>query len=439
MIKGDIQMKKIILALLALMLMFSVAACSKDAGEEKGGKVTIRYARWGTPEEIKGTQDMINKFNESHSNIEVKLEYSDWDTYWTKLQTQQAGNNSPDVFLMDSAFYLGSFAEKGAVQDLTPFVEKSKFDLNAFYPGLTDIHTYQGKLYAMPRDMNSIILFYNKTIFDKAGLDVPNETWTWDKALEVAKKLTVDKNGKSADQEGFDPKNIVQYGLALSDQEVDNTVEPLIVQNGGRMFNADYTGTVMNTPEAREAMTFMNDIVNKYHVAPNNEMVANMGTPFATGKVAMAYGGSWLLPLFSATEGFEWDVTLPPFFKKQAVAVQSVGNAMYAKTKYPDEAWELIQYFSSEEAQKIMGQDGASIPAIKSVAEANFLQGKPDNKKAFLDATQYSFEQPWFPGRAEVIDLMAQEFKSYTGNIKSLDDMAKKIDEESAVKIKAGN
>ncbi|TCZ78797.1 ABC transporter substrate-binding protein [Paenibacillus albiflavus] len=428
-------MKKFVLLMMTFMLV--LIGCSTNDG--KDGKVTLRYSRWGTPEEIKGTQDIIDKFNSSHPNIEVKLEYADWENYWTKLQTQQAGGKAPDVFLLDSAFFIGTFAEKNAIQDLTPFVQKSNLDLNQFLPGLTNIHTYKEKLYALPRDLNSIIMFYNKSLFEKAKLDVPNGTWTWDQALQAALKLTVDKNGKTADQPDFDPKNIVQYGIFLNDQNVDNTVEPMMIQNGGHMFNGDYTGTTMATAESQQVLGFLHDLVNKYHVSPSSEMVANMGTPFATGKVAMTMDGSWMLPEYNKTQGFEWDVTLPPIYKKQALAVQSVGNAMAAKTKYPDQAWELIRYLSGEEAQKIMAKEGSSIPALKSIAESDFLQGAPTNRKAFLDATEFGISQPWFPGRAEVIDLMAQEFKSYMTNIKKLDEIVTKIDKDSQEKIKAGN
>lgn len=363
------------------------------------------------------------------------MEYSDWETYWTKLQTQFASDDAPDVFLMDSAFYMKSFAKKNAVEDLTPFA--SKLDKSAFYDGLFDVHSLDGKLYAVPRDMNSIILFYNKTLFDQAGLQVPDGTWTWDQALEAAKKLTIDENGKTAGQDGFDPKRIKQYGLFLNNTGVDSVIEPLIWQKGGKLFNDNYTETTIDSPQSKQVLEFMHDLIWKYHVMPTDETTANLGTPFATGKVAMAFDGSWMLSTYNQTQGFEWDVALPPIFDKQAIAVQSVGNSMSTKSKHKEQAWELIEYLSGEEAQKMMASEGASIPALKKIAESDFLQGKPDHKKAFLDAAPFGIEQKNFLAKGEVFDVMLQELKSYFTNIKPLDETVAKIKEESNGKMKA--
>ncbi len=140
------------------------------------------------------------------------------------------------------------------------------------------------------------MMFYNKELFAEADVDLPpskaENGWTWDEFVEVSKKLTKDANGKNPDQPGFNPDNIVQYGVSIPTNF--NGWLPLVQSNGGDITNEDGTKLTLNTPEAKEALEKIHDLIYKHHVAPTPVQMENMpatSVSLQTKKVAMAIDG----------------------------------------------------------------------------------------------------------------------------------------------------
>jgi len=432
--------KVLSILLICIMLVVAFTGCgtksgekSSDSGEKAQGEqsepakqVTIRYTRWGLPEELNGTKKVIEAFEKANSNIKVELESSSWDQYWERIQTQIASKTAPDAMLMDGGWYLTQFAPKGVLVDIGPLMEKDNISKDDYYD-VWATFTYDGKIYALPRDYNSIVLYYNKDLFQKAGItEYPTDDMTWDEAVELAQQLTFDKNGKKPTDPDFDMDNIEQYGLLVPTGNVDATIETLIWQKGGRLFSEDGTQCFVDSPEAREVFQFLYDLTYKYKVAPTYATAQNYGEgAFAAGNFAMVYQGSWLQSTL-VDVSFDWDIAVAPTFGvKKVYCAQSVGNSILASSDKQEAAWELVKFMSGPEGQTIMAQSNDSIPVLKSVAEDVYLkhEGKPANKKAIFEEAVSTVPYVDFPLKAKIYDAINNVDSLYFSNQQSLDEM----------------
>lgn len=160
-----------------------------EADGKAQGDVTISYACWdsGQAEKLK---TVAEEFEKDNPGIHIDIQVNGWNDYWTALEAAGTGGSLPDTFWMHSnnIYY---YASNDQLLDLTDYIAQSAdVDLSKYPQGLNDIYSLDGKQYAIPKDYDTIALWYNKTLFDEAGISYPDETWTWDTLKEAAKKLT---------------------------------------------------------------------------------------------------------------------------------------------------------------------------------------------------------------------------------------------------------
>ena len=198
------------LALVALMMVFGacvapVGAPAADTGAEGEGPVTVTWAFWGSPEEKASHERVAEAFMAEHPEIQIELFHEPWGDYFTKVQALWAGGDSsliPDVlFLWPTPRY----AAEGVLENLDPWIEKAGYNLDDYWPALLESASYDGSVYGFPRDIGFNVLYYNKDLFDAAGVEYPTNEWTWDELQAAAEQLmVVDDNGR-----------VQQYGLAM--------------------------------------------------------------------------------------------------------------------------------------------------------------------------------------------------------------------------------
>jgi multiple sugar transport system substrate-binding protein len=363
-------------------------------------------------------KQLVVEFEQAHPTISVDIDWLPWDAYETKLQTGFAASTPPDVFWLwinDMEFY----ASRGKLLDLTPYVKKDNFNTDDFFPTTLDAYKYKDGLYAIPRESSAIVLYYNKDLFDEAKIPYPDDSLTFDKYLEIAQKLT------KKDASG----NITQFGsAAMSDYSQFWTV---VWSHGGDVFDSTKTKCTMNTPETTQAVQWMADLSNKYHVAPTAGEAGSMSVEqmFLSGKVAMFLSGRWsTMTLWNAAKAPKWDVAPVPALKPElrTTRTSAGAHAVAADSKHPAEAWELVKFLSSKEAYEFLTKSGDIIPAYKPTANSDtFLQpGKdPANGKVFLDAMSYAKFEPIGPNYPKVTDVLNAALGSIWDGTKQASDV----------------
>jgi multiple sugar transport system substrate-binding protein len=355
--------------------------------------VEITFMMWGAPEELQVWQAVVDDFHKVNPNIKVNVEVSDWDSYWTKLNTLIAGGTPPDLFAMDAPLYL-DWQSRGALLNLKPYLDKEPGFLDGFYPQTLKAYELADGYYGMPRDFQTIVLFYNKDMFDAAGVPYPTADWTYDDLKANAQKLTLDKDGDGKTD---------QYGLWTDVWDMELFWSEAIWAHGGEIINPDHTQTLIGGPEARKAWEYIDGLF-KDSIMPNPATAGEYGGDlFQSGVAAMTTIGHWAVPGY-VQSGINFGVApLPKGPAGQATSVNSAGFVVSNKSQNPDAAWEFIKFALSEAGQSRLAQLGFAIPVLKSVATSDAYLKQPGDldQKVFLDALDYAHMKPVFRGYEE--------------------------------------
>jgi multiple sugar transport system substrate-binding protein len=350
----------------------------------------ISFMMWGAPEELKVWQQIVDDFQAKNPNIKVNVDVSDWDSYWTKLKTLYAGGTPPDVFAMDAPLY-PDWVSRGALLNLQKYIDASPGLLDGLYPNTLDVYKTPDGYFGLPRDFQTIVLFYNKDLFDAAKIPYPTDKWTLDDLRKTAKQLTKTVNGNK------------QWGFSTDLYDMELFWSENIWEHGGDIISADHAKTLIGEPKAREAWKLLSDMVTVDKSMPDYDEALQYGDPFQAGVAAMDTMGHWAVNDRLAA-GLNMGVApMPAGPDGRATSVNSAGFVVAKDSKYPDAAWEFIKYALSEEAQKKLAELGFAIPVLKSVAEGpSYLNpSAPIDQQVFLDALAYARTKPAFKGYEE--------------------------------------
>ena len=356
-----------------------------DAGYT-GPQATITYSIWGDPSEIKSQQAVVDAFHAVNPKITVKVTVSDWDTYWDKLQTGIAGGDAPDVFAMDGPLF-PDYQSRDVLLDLKPYIDKSGYDLGQLADQAVGDFTTAGGQFGLPRDLNVVVLFYNKKMFDTAGLPYPDDTWDWAKLTEVATKLTLKGAGGK----------VSQWGFYTETSDMENYWSSLVWQNGGDIIAPDGKATVLGTDQAVGGIQRLADLIWKDKVMPDAAITDVLGDAFEQGQAAMEANGSWLVATHQAAGISLGIAPLPKGPAGQATSINPTGAVVYANSKSPDAAWEFVKYLASPAAQTKLMELRASLPANKGVLAGPYSSSF-DGAKVLADAIAYAHVKPSFKG-----------------------------------------
>jgi multiple sugar transport system substrate-binding protein len=379
------------------------ASAAAGCGTYAGPPVKITYAMWGDTTELANQQKIVDAFQALNPNITVKVSVADWDSYWPKLQTDLAGGNAPDVFLMDGPLY-PDYQTRDQLLDLGPFIAKDGFDTGGLVDlAVQDFTAPDGHLYGLPRDLNTIALFYNKTMFDAAGLTYPDATWDWSKLVDAATKLTKTSGGKTS-----------QWGFYTETTDMENYWSSLVWQAGGDILSADKKTVAIDTDQAAAGLQFLQDLIYKDKVMPQ-PVAGGSGDAFENGQAAMEANGSWLVPTHQAA-GLSFGVApLPKGPAGQATSVNPSGVVAYKGSKSPDAAWEFIKCYTGPKLQAMVASLKASMPANKQVLTDQYATSF-DGGKTFADALGYAHLKPSFKGYNEWSTALQDELDSKVYN-----------------------
>jgi ABC-type sugar transport system, periplasmic component len=385
------------------------ASKTPEKTDTKKEKVKITYSMWGSAEEGNVTQAVADKFNASQDRIEVEVVAIPWESYMTKLNTQATGGQLPDT---------GMLKEDGVIQWSS---EGMLNDVSAMYEGSDSkpldslAYKYQGKTLAYAAANEVLLLYYNKDMFDKAGVAYPpsalDKAWTWDEFVATAKKLTVDKKGKHPGEDGFDKDSIVQYGASV--ENLPWQLETWALSNGGGFYSADGTEVRIGEDASVEAIQKVADLYLKDHVAPLSVGQTDDGIQrtIIAGTVAMATNGAWNVGTSLNTakeEGLNYGVAVLPYMKDKVTLNTGGANVVFSQTKHPAESMEWLKWYNSEENNWGLISSGIWMPTLEKWYTDETLTHKwVDNpnfppyeeyKSAVVDYARSSAARPaaWF-------------------------------------------
>jgi multiple sugar transport system substrate-binding protein len=386
----------LVVALVAVLL--AAAACGGNgSGSSLGG--SVNFMAFGDPEELQAYRNIISSFRDRQPDISVKLiEASDREDLLARLATGFAGGKPPDVFLINYRFF-GQFAARGVLDPLGPHVEHAReFSLEDFYAPAVAAFRFAGRLMCMPQNISSLVVYYNKDLFRKAGVPEPKDGWTWKQFTDAAGKLTKDVDGDG---------KIDQYGLGV--EPVLIRLAPFVWSNGAELVKPDLSGFALDTPAAREVLEEFFGLHANYRVTPSEQEVEseNDETRFMNGRLAMILDSRRSTPTFRTITKFDWDVGPLPIFKKPATILHSDAYCMTKASNNKDATWAFIEFALSPEGQRIAAATGRTVPSLKKVAESDaFLDpgAKPARSKVFLDAIEHMRRVPSISTWPEIED-----------------------------------
>lgn len=374
------KLKKILAAVLVTAMTLSLAACGSKQGEDKkesgsGKEAKLTVAIWDSNQEP-GLKEIMDDFTKE-TGIGVDIQVTPWGEYWTMLEAATQGGEMPDVFWMHSDQIATYAAYDDILLDLTDKIERSdKIDLANYPENLVNIYQNEkGAQLGIPKDIDTCAVWYNKKMFDEAGIPYPTADWTWEDFREIAKKLTNKEKG--------------QYGVTIKPGSYQESWYSTIYAYGGEVISEDKKTSGFDNPKTIEAMQLIEGII-KDGSMPEYSVVAENGTDalMEAGTVAMSFQGSWMIPELVKNDFVKENCDIAPL-PKGPNGTKSISNGLgwtaSAKGAHTEEAWKLIEYLGSKEAQTKQAELGVTMAAYKGVSD-NWKNAQPNfNMQAYLD------------------------------------------------------
>jgi multiple sugar transport system substrate-binding protein len=375
--------------LMALVLCVALLVCtvSTVAGAEATTKLTL--ALWDDSQ-VSGIQMMVDKFMQDNPDITVEIQCTPWAQYWTSLEAAAMGGTLADVVMMHPE-KVTAYAEGGMIASLDDLAASGAIDMTQFPQNIVKDFTVDGVKYGVPKDYSTFGLWYNKDLFDAAGLAYPTAEWTWDDLYNAAVKLT----DKDAGVYGF----IARY-------DTNDGAYHFIWQNGGDIINADQTASGFDDPATIGAIEYMVKFIQE-GLSPTAADLANTDASslFLSGKAAMQIAGSWMCSTYAAASDMHLDVAELPTGKQRACLCGGMGWVLSAADTQNEAAVKLITYLAGEDANIIQAQSGVAIPAYNG-SQTAWVESWPQlNAQAFVNAASYGYSSQYCTTRNDWVNI----------------------------------
>ena len=370
--------------LASLALVTVLGACSTGGGtasESSGGETLaadttaeLTLAYWDK-NQTPTVEANIKAFNEKYPNIKVTTNLTAFKDYWKKLRTQAEGNTLPDVLWMNGP-NIQLYASNGMLKSLDD-VTSMGISWEDYPKALVDLYTWDGTHYGIPKDFDTIAVFYNKKIFADAGVETPKAGWTWDDFHAAARAIS--EWGKS---EGI-------WGSATTiNGDGQNTYYNTMLQAGGYIIQDGKSG--FGDSKSIEGLQLWADMVADGSEAPPNVVTDTKPIDlFTSGKAAMMWVGDWVTPQIA--EAFkdrmsDVDVVELPKKAKQATVIHGLSWAVSKDTKNEAAAKALAAYMGSKAAQETEAANGTAIPAFNGTQDPWVKAYSEWNVQTYIDA-----------------------------------------------------
>jgi multiple sugar transport system substrate-binding protein len=354
-------MKKLVAAVLTFLMSAGLVACASTGGtastsqtpaqeapsesadsaandaEPSAEKTVITYWNGFTGADGDVLRELTEKYNATNEkNIEVVLDIMPWDSLYQKLSTTLPVGEGPDIIAFNTE-RIGTYAKPGALADIGDLYAGGGLDASQIPPALHENLQFNGKYYGVPMNIATLLMYYNKDLFEAAGLDPDSPPATWDELEDYAKKLTKNVNGEQ------------QYGFGMA---TNNTIPmwPIMIWAGGGDFIRDGK-SVFNSAENIQTITRFANLIRNDGIAPAVMTGGEIDKLFESGKLGMYFCGPWATGTFDAA-GLNYGIAAPPAGPGgKATLGTGVAMVMTQSSKNKEAVYDFFQFWNGVDAQ----------------------------------------------------------------------------------------
>ena len=364
-LKKETRMKKIVCLVLVLMIVSGLLFAAGGGQAAAARRISFHY--WD--ENQRPGMDAVLAAFTRRTGIQVESTITPWAQYWTMMQIAVPSDATPDVFWLNGT-NAADYLPGGLVHDITDLIRRDNINMANFPPALVQLYSYNGRNFGIPKDFDTIALFYNKAIFDARGVPYPTDNWTWTELRRAAEQLTFGQ------VHGF-----------VAPPHTQSFLHSWVLSNGGTLMSPDGMAARWNSPQGvaavREAFRFVQD-----GLSPTGAdlLELNLNDRFNAGLAAMVTGGSWNVPLYYPALGANLGVARYPIAPggRTANIIHGLSISISARSRNIDDAWELLKEFASREAGE--AQARVVIPAFQGAQNAWMANYPTLNLQVFIDA-----------------------------------------------------
>jgi multiple sugar transport system substrate-binding protein len=374
---------------------------AKDKEPKTEEKVTLRMSWWGSQSRHDQTQAIIDLYEQENPNVKIEPEFTGFDGYFEKMAAQAAGNNLPDIMQQNFGEYLNQYADKGLLSDLTEFVENGTINLDGVSDTIMESGTQEGKLLGIPTGTNALAAIYDKEMIEKAGAELPNESWTWEDYKATATKVHSELGTYGTRL--LEPKNIFEYYLR---------------EKGFKLFNEDGSGLGYDDDQLLVDYLKMNKDLVDAGVSPGYDVIQQIkgveDELIAHGKAPFDFRWSNQVGALTTAAGRQLELTLLP----------GEGNAqgMYLKpamlwsipesSEHKEEAAKFINFFINNIKVYEIGGSDRGVPLKQEIRDAMAPNLSEVDKKIFdyialVTEKSSPIDSNYPPTSAEVLQALA--------------------------------
>ena len=400
---------RIALALIAAATPIAATGCA-SSGAGASGPVTLTYALWDQTQQA-GYQACADAFTAQNPDIKIKITQAAWGSYWQNLTTEMTAGDAPDVFT-DHVEYYPQFVQDNQILDITSDVASSGVNLNQYQPGLANLWVDDGKRYGLPMDWDTEGLVFNAKMLKAAGVNpasLSDLTWnptnggTFEKLIA---ELTIDDNGNNGLSPKFDKNHVKVYGFVPTYDDGStgqNGWGDLAAENGfsflPKPFSTNYD---YSSPALAQTISWFAGLSSKGYAPPYSKSSSlGVQTVLDSGQGAMTILGSFDVSSYTGSTakqsyGF---AELPTGPDGRKTFINDLSDAIWAGTKYPQQAWKWVEFLASPSCQDIVATKGVIFPAIseatKKAETARLAEGQ--DITPFVDEAEGSNETFIYP------------------------------------------
>lgn len=372
-----------------------------DPVDEEAPAEVIELTFWNYWDGTNGEtiEALIEEYNANTPDVQVSNVFIGWGELLPRLQTAAAGNDHPDIAAVDLV-WMPLMAQTGTIVPLDDYIQASGVDLADFYDSQLAVDRYDGTMYGMPVSTNNLELFYNKDLFEAAGLDPETPPTNWEELKEMAVQCA------NPDEGVVGLELFTEPGEGLTWQ-----YQVYLWQAGGDFLTDDLSQAAFNSEAGVRALQFWLDLIEEggYQVSP-------WGL-YGQGNACMVMDGSWMVGVWSESAPFEWGAAQMPYPADGQPATNMGGEHLIIfdseQEARQQAAWEFVNWLTSTETQITWDMETGFMPIRDSVATSDqyqtWLEDTEPRLKPFVESQQYARNRPPVPNYPELSDAFSRE------------------------------